>query len=104
MTHSLLRELTNCSPTHSLTLGLRRRLTPAHMAGVKDAVVDAVEELYLKAAAGGVLDPRQAAHNLVALAQGSSLGQSLHPRPIFCAHRARVAFTGCAVTWSQLCS
>ena len=46
------------------------------MPGVKDAVVDAVEELYLKAAADGFADPRQAAQNLVALAQGSSLGQS----------------------------
>lgn len=43
--------------------------------GVKDAVVDAVEELYLKASTGGVADPRQEAQNLVALAQGSSLGQ-----------------------------
>lgn len=44
------------------------------MTGVKDAVVDAVEELYLKAATGGFADPRQAAQNLVGLAQGSSLG------------------------------
>ncbi|KAL0043109.1 hypothetical protein WJX79_009421 [Trebouxia sp. C0005] len=42
--------------------------------GVKDAVVDAVEELYLKAATG-FLDPRQAAMNMVSLAQGSTLGE-----------------------------
>lgn len=47
----------------------------ACLTGVKDAVVDAVEELYLKAATGGAADPRQAAQNLVTLAQGSSLGQ-----------------------------
>ncbi len=46
------------------------------VSGVKDTVVDAVEELYLKAATGSFMDPRQAAHNLVGLAQGSSLGQS----------------------------
>ena len=43
--------------------------------GVKDAVVDAVEELYLKSSSGvASMDPRQAAQNLVGLAQGSSLG------------------------------
>ncbi|KAL0030248.1 hypothetical protein WJX77_005012 [Trebouxia sp. C0004] len=42
--------------------------------GVKDAVVDAVEELYLKATTG-FLDPHQAALNLVTLAQGSTLGE-----------------------------
>ena len=59
----------------------------AYVAGVKDAVVDAVEELYLKAPTGGVADPCQAAQNLVALAQGSSLGQSacLEPRPVLVA-------------------
>ena len=45
--------------------------------GVKDAVVDAVEELYLKCSSGGSsMDPRQAGQNLVGLAQGSSLGAS----------------------------
>ena len=48
---------------------------PEMLAGVKDAVVDAVEELYLKAPSGGsTMDPRQAAQNLVGLTQGSSLG------------------------------
>ena len=48
---------------------------PGMVAGVKDAVVDAVEELYLKATSGGsTMDPRQAAQNLVSLTQGSSLG------------------------------
>ena len=56
------------------------------LAGVKDAVVDAVEELYLKAATGGVADPRQAAQNLVALAQDSSLGQSSTLKPVCGAH------------------
>ena len=52
-------------------------LTCTYMyAGMKGAVVDAVEELYLKAATGGAADPCQAAQNLVTLAQGSSLGQS----------------------------
>ena len=46
------------------------------MPGVKDAVVDAVEELHLKSTAGSMMDPRQAANNLVGLAQASSLGQS----------------------------
>ena len=57
---------------------------PCCVAGVKDAVVDAVEELYLKAATGGAADSCQAAQNLVALAQGSSLGQSscLEPCPV----------------------
>lgn len=44
--------------------------------GVKDAVVDAVEELYLKCSSGSAMDPRQAGQNLVGLAQGSSLGAS----------------------------
>ena len=44
-------------------------------AGVKDAVVNAVEELYLKDTTGNFMDPRKAAENLVALAQGSSLGE-----------------------------
>lgn len=70
-----------------------------HLAGVKDAVVDAVEELYLKAAAGGILDPRQAAQNLVALAQGSSLGQSLRLRPVSCAHCSETGLTGCVAWW-----
>jgi len=43
--------------------------------------VDAVEELYLKAATG-FLDPRQAAMNMVTLAQGSTLGLSV--RLILC--------------------
>ena len=43
--------------------------------GVKDAVVDAVEELYLKPSSGLSSDPQQAAHNLVSLAQDSSLGR-----------------------------
>lgn len=48
------------------------------LAGMKDAVVDAVEELYLKATSGGsTMDPRQAAQNLVSLTQGSSLGTAL---------------------------
>ncbi len=49
--------------------------SPPDLPGVKDAVVDAVEELYLKAATG-FLDPRQAAMNMVTLAQGSTLGLS----------------------------
>lgn len=43
--------------------------------GVKDTVVDAFEELYLKSSSGGsAMDPRQAAQNLVGLAQDASLG------------------------------
>lgn len=38
-------------------------------AAVRDAVVDAIDELYL-----ANCDAEQAAHNLVGLAQGSSLG------------------------------
>ena len=38
-------------------------------AAVRDAVVDAVDELYL-----ANCDAEEAAHNLVGLAQGSSLG------------------------------
>ena len=69
------------------------------VAGVKDAVVDAVEELYLKAATGSIADPSQAALNLVTLAQGSSLGQSacLGPRPmlivLLCAQQASPGIT-----------
>lgn len=44
-------------------------------AAVKDAVVDAVDELYL-----GNFDAEAAADNLVGLAQGSSLGASCRLR------------------------
>ena len=42
---------------------------------MKDAVVNAVEELYLKDTTGSFMDPRRAAENLVSLAGGSSLGK-----------------------------
>ena len=45
--------------------------------GTKDAVVDAVEELYIIGTTGLPLEPRQAAQNLVDLTQGASQGELL---------------------------
>ena len=53
-----------------------RAKADACVAGVKDAVVDAVEELYLKGEMGESLPPQQAAQRLVDLTHGLTLGES----------------------------